>query len=169
MTSEQKKAIDACKDQAAKEFDYESFPRLIEFVGNDPGSAKEVATIMTRAMQLYGEQCKPKWIPSTTLPESGRHVLLHCKGEGVTKPSGEPKTFICTGFYTASRQTECWVDDYDPKTCTGVEDIDECLYLSPGWYVEHEQHRGDTDYHFFQRDVIEWMPLPEIKKLTAQA
>lgn len=58
MTEEQKKAIDACKDQAAQEFHYESFPRLIEYVGNDPGAAKEVATIMTRAMQLYGDQCR---------------------------------------------------------------------------------------------------------------
>jgi hypothetical protein len=63
MTSEQKKAIDACKDQAARDIS-KLFP-LIKYpdyhVAQFHASAETLDRIFDRAMQLYGEQCSPKW------------------------------------------------------------------------------------------------------------
>ena len=53
MTSEQKKAIDACKDQAAQEIQYESWDDMVKRT-----SKKMIASRAHRAMQLYGEQCR---------------------------------------------------------------------------------------------------------------
>jgi hypothetical protein len=47
MTEEQKKAIDACKDQAAKKLGY-----------NDLSGTYILQEIGDLAMQLYGEQCR---------------------------------------------------------------------------------------------------------------
>jgi len=53
MTSEQKTAIDACKDQAATEIQYESWDDMVKRT-----SKKMIASRAHRAMQLYGEQCR---------------------------------------------------------------------------------------------------------------
>jgi hypothetical protein len=65
MTEKQKKQIDACKDQAAKEFDHFSFTRkYIDFkdLSNTSyayGHPKyNLPQVIDRAMQLYGEQCR---------------------------------------------------------------------------------------------------------------
>lgn len=169
-----KKDLPYFKDQVARETGYVRWSVLpdevyIRFsIQQDDGTVWQPTReeLLDRAATLFAEherkEAAPKWIPVSTLPESGKHVLLFCAGEGVIKPSGKPKTFICTGFYTEKHTTECWCDDYDPKTTRGIDDYNETLYLSEGWYTEHEQFRGDTDYHFFSRNVIAWMPLPAI-------
>jgi len=57
MTSEQKKAIDACKDQAAKEWSkylpYEDFETAEQYASSS--ALKEISNL---AVQLYGEQCR---------------------------------------------------------------------------------------------------------------
>lgn len=58
MTEEQKKAIDACKDQAAVESGYRNFPRYNNY-HPEPSNSDAV---ITRAMQLYGEQCQSELI-----------------------------------------------------------------------------------------------------------
>jgi len=61
MTSEQKKAIEACKDRAAKEASvgFENFEHLLECVKRYGFEYWDhLKTIEDRAMQLYGEQCR---------------------------------------------------------------------------------------------------------------
>jgi len=58
MTSEQKKAIDACKDQAAGEhLNNDGFPFLTYKEARQQVTGFINDEIVDRAMQLYGEQC----------------------------------------------------------------------------------------------------------------
>jgi hypothetical protein len=57
MTEEQKKAIDACKDQAAQKEGFENWLKAQDeyYTERDVTSLEHT---MDRAMKLYGEQCR---------------------------------------------------------------------------------------------------------------
>jgi hypothetical protein len=106
MTEEQKKAIDACKDQAAKEI-HDMPWKWCEKHLLAPGIVK----MTDRAMQLYGEQCRPNWISvSEEMPPvdelvfghtphykidggSYQAVYLHTNGSFISHTSGK-KVFV---------------------------------------------------------------------------
>src|SRR5215204_3718407 len=57
MTSEQKKAIDACKDQAAQEKGFDSYSHFEQARRGKTFYHSDRTEIEYRATQLYGEQC----------------------------------------------------------------------------------------------------------------
>jgi hypothetical protein len=60
ISETEKKLIDACKDQAAKEFSEKPNPykRILVEHGNGAMKDKIIDAVIDRAMQLYGEQCR---------------------------------------------------------------------------------------------------------------
>jgi hypothetical protein len=61
MTSEEKTAIDACKDQAAQKLSKGFWQRWDDFIHDARNRAdwiKKFNEYSDRAMQLYGEQCR---------------------------------------------------------------------------------------------------------------
>ena len=102
MTSEQKKAIDACKDQAAKEF-----PDPLLLTRNFDSWEEATLTlsvtnfehVVYRAMQLYGEQCakeavKHSWV--NYLGDYGKTCPCHLCGEQTFGTyDGKPSCLRC--------------------------------------------------------------------------
>lgn len=82
MTSEQKKAIDACKDQAAKELSKGFWKRWDDFI-HDARNRVDWVTMFVkysdRAMQIYGEQCRKEGY------EDGKASLYD---DGISYPGG---------------------------------------------------------------------------------
>jgi hypothetical protein len=98
MTPEEKKAIDACKDQAAQKEGFENWLKAQDeyYTERDVTSLEHT---MDRAMQLYGEQCAPKWILVTErLPEPGDRFI----SVGVLTIAPNLPTGIVTAHYDYS-------------------------------------------------------------------
>lgn len=61
--------------------------------------------------------------------------------------------------YTKGGELICYDEDPEPGQYDKGRLEDE-LYLKEGWYSLEEQYRGDTDEHYFKRQIAYWQPLP---------
>jgi hypothetical protein len=90
----------------------------------------------------FREQLDQRWIPvSDKLPEKSterkKNIVIGFDGKA-----------YFTVWYTTGGEIEYWNDDEDG-------------FLEAGFYEELEQFNGDTDYHYFKRDVTHWfLPSP---------
>lgn len=101
------------------------------------------------AFQWFSRQ--QQWVSvKERLPEDSKSRLCVVWSIG-----GKPLLLTC--FHTNGNEIETY--DYQE---------DEPFMLPEGWYEIEEQFNGDSDEHYFKREVTHWSNLPSVDQLLPE-
>lgn len=122
------------------------------FTGNSRGTPIEAKGFKNGALwafQWFSRQ--QQWVSvKERLPEDSKSRLCVVWSIG-----GKPLLLTC--FHTNGNEIETY--DYQE---------DEPFMLPEGWYEIEEQFNGDSDEHYFKREVTHWSNLPSVDQLLPE-